>query len=106
MTTPASALDVALASAPPAERDRLARDFNAYRRELPRLLAEGHANRWILIRQGTVLSVWDTYRDALQAGYERFGLDPFAVNRVNPLDVERFTALEAQAPPPESPCPS
>ena len=67
--------------APPHAQDRAHRIVSTFlaaiadalhRRELPRLLAEGHANRWTLIRQGAVLGVWDTYRDALQAGYERF----------------------------------
>jgi len=81
---------------PPEERERMARDFEGYRRELPRLLTEGHANRFALIKDGQVVSVWDTYGDARQAGYERFQDAPFSVNRVNPLDVDRFPLLDAK----------
>jgi hypothetical protein len=73
------------------------REFATYRRELPRLLAEGHAGRYALIKEDQVISVWDTVGDANQAGHIQFGLDvPFAVNKVNPLDVRRFELWDAQ----------
>lgn len=81
----------------PEERARLVRDFETYRRELPRLLEEGHANRYAIIRDDQVVSIWDTAGDALQAGHLLFGTERFAVNKVNPLDVHRFAVLEAQA---------
>ena len=80
----------------PEERQRLARDFECYRRELPRLLAEGHANRFAVIKDGQLVSLWDTASDALQAAQEQFGLEPFAVNKVNPLDVQRLPRLDAK----------
>jgi hypothetical protein len=80
----------------PAEtRQRLEQEFATYRRELPRLLAEGHANRFALIRENQVLSIWDTQRDAIQAAVERFGTQPVTINKINPLDVDRFTQLDA-----------
>jgi hypothetical protein len=78
----------------PEERQRLERDWECYRRELPRLLEEGHGERWVLIKDGQVISIWDTYGDAQQAGHERFGLEPFAVNKVNPLDIRRLPLLD------------
>jgi hypothetical protein len=77
--------------------DRAQRDLRTYRRELPRLLQEGHAGRYAIIRDDQVVSVWDTIDDALQAAGERFGLEPVATYRINPLDVERFALLDAQA---------
>ena len=64
----------------------LEREFDTYRRELPRLVREGHAVRWALIKEDAVISVWDTQRDVLQAGHERFALEPFAVKRIDPRD--------------------
>jgi hypothetical protein len=69
------------------------REFAAYLRELPRLLAEGHAGRYALLQGDEVLSVWDTQRDVLQAGYQRFGLEPFTVKKIDPSDSERLKAL-------------
>ncbi len=81
----------------------LEREFHTYRRELPRLLQEGHAGRYALIKEDQVLSIWDTQRDVLQAGYERFGLELFAVKKIDPRDVERLAFL---GPPKEAQCQS
>src|SRR5262245_8151534 len=106
--TPLSAwLDEQLPHVAPEERQRLARDFAGYRGELPRLLAEGHANRFALIHDGQVLGIWDTYGEARQAGYESCRDARFSVNRVNPLDVDRFALLDQKLHPAREPqCPS
>ena len=69
------------------------RELAAYRRELPRLLDEGEAEKYVLIKEDQVLSVWDTYRDARQYGRERFGDELFMVQRVDPRDPSRLAAL-------------
>ncbi len=76
--------------------ERAQRDLQTYRRELPRLLREGHAGRYAIIREDQVVGIWDSVGDALQAAGERFGLEPVATYRINPLDVDRFALLEAQ----------
>jgi hypothetical protein len=43
-----------------------------------------------------VLTIWDTQRDAIQAGCERFGLERFAIHKIDPRDVERFALWDAQ----------
>jgi hypothetical protein len=77
------------------------REFATYRRELPRLLQEGHAGRYALIKEDQILSIWDTQRDVLQAGYERFGLELFTLKKIDPRDVERLALL---GPPKEAQC--
>ena len=74
--------------------ERAQRDLETYRRHLPRLLQEGHAGRYALIKDDQVLSTWDTVGDALQAAGERFGLEPVATFKINPLDIERFALLD------------
>lgn len=76
--------------------ERAQRDLATYRRQLPHLLEEGHAGRYALIKDDQVLSIWDTVGDALQAAGERFGLEPVATYKINPLDIERFAVLDAQ----------
>jgi hypothetical protein len=44
-----------------------------YMRELPRLLAEGHEGRHVLIKGDEVLSLWDTHEEAYEAGRMKFG---------------------------------
>src|SRR5437899_336417 len=69
---------------------RCEREIATYRRELPRLLEEGEEERYALIKAEELLSVWDTQRDAIQAGCEKFGLEFFYVKKVDSRDVERF----------------
>jgi hypothetical protein len=91
----------------PEEWDRAQRDLQTYRRELPRLIKEGHAGRYAIIRDDQVVSIWDTVGDALQAAGERFGLEPVATYQINPLDVQRFALLDSQATAgKEAACPS
>jgi hypothetical protein len=71
-------------------------EIATYVRELPRLLEEGHAWRHALIKGDEVLSIWDTQGDAMQAGRERFGLDPICVKTIDPRDIERFAFLKKQ----------
>jgi len=57
----------------------LAQEWRAFLREHPRLLVGGNQNRLALVKGDEVVSVWDTLRDAEQAGRERFGEEPFLV---------------------------
>jgi hypothetical protein len=62
----------------------------AYRRELPRLLAEGHEGRVVLIKGDQVLSIWDTLDDAYQAARERFPLgQAFLTQPIDERDLHR-----------------
>jgi hypothetical protein len=71
----------------------LEREYALYRRELPRLLAENEAGRHALVK-GDDLTIWDTSGDAIQAGYLRFGLEPFLVQKIDPRDAEMFRLLD------------
>jgi hypothetical protein len=102
-----SSLPTRPAHVSPEQWERAQRDLQTYRRELPRLLREGHAGKYAIIREDQVVGVWDTVDDALQAAGERFGLEPVATYQINPLDVERFALLDAQATAgKEAACPS
>jgi hypothetical protein len=59
----------------PKDLEVLRTEIRTYLRELPRLLAEGEEGRHALIKGEEVLSVWDTFEDAYQAGCQRFGFD-------------------------------
>jgi hypothetical protein len=71
-----------------------ATEINVYMREMPRLLRDSEEGRYALISGDQVLSVWDTYADALQAGYDRFGLDGrFLAQKIDSRYYERFLTL-------------
>src|SRR5262249_61403285 len=71
------------------------REIATYLRELPRLLDEGYAGKHALIKGDEILSIWDTDSEAVQAGRERFGLDPIFIMTIDPRDIQRFAWLEA-----------
>jgi hypothetical protein len=70
------------------------REIATYRRELPRLLEEGHAWQHALVKGDEILSIWDSQSDAIEAGRQRFGLDPIFVKRIDPRDPQRFALLD------------
>jgi len=78
------------------------KEIATYLRELPRLLAGGDAGRHVLVKGDEILSVWDTQADAIQAGRERFGIEPIFVKTVDARDAERFAWLNRHL---ESTCP-
>lgn len=69
---------------PPKAAELLATELATYQRELPRLLTAGEQGRWALVQGNDVVSMWDTFSDAVQAGHDRFGLTPFLVQQVLP----------------------
>jgi hypothetical protein len=60
----------------------LYREWNAYRREAARLLAEGNAGRHVLIKDAQIIGIWDTHDEAATAGYQRFLGQPFLVHHI------------------------
>jgi hypothetical protein len=60
----------------------LQREWNTYRREAARLLAQGHAGRHVLIKGEDIIGLWDTRVEAICAGYERFLGQAFLVHQV------------------------
>jgi hypothetical protein len=62
------------------------RETAAFQRELPRLLEEGERGRFALVFGDEVVSVWDTRRDAVQVGRERFGMVPIFVKEIQAVE--------------------
>lgn len=74
---------------PPPGLLAIRREIATYRRELPRLLAEGHEGRFVLIQGDQVISLWDTFEDAYQAGVQQFSLGPFLAQPLDARDLTR-----------------
>lgn len=68
----------------------LERELDTFRRELPRLLQEGNQGKFVLIHRDQVDSVWDSLDAALEAGYDRFGLEAFMVKEITALENPRY----------------
>jgi hypothetical protein len=64
------------------EAEPLAQEWNTYRREIGRLLAENQEGRFILIKGQEIIGVYDTWAAARETGLHRFLLDPFLVQPI------------------------
>ena len=59
-----------------------------YVRELPKL-AE-HEGKFVVIQGDKVIGIFVSYEDALQVGYEKCGLVPFMVKRIQTMEQIQF----------------
>ncbi len=73
----------------PKSLEILRTEIMTYLRELPRLLAEGHEGRFVLIKGDAVVSIWDTSDDVYQAGVERFSPQAFLGQPIDARDLDR-----------------
>jgi hypothetical protein len=60
----------------------LALEWNTYRREVGRLLTEGQEGKFVLIKDGTIIGLFDAWDAARAAGLHRYLLEPFLVHEV------------------------
>ena len=63
------------------------RNYAIFRRLLPALL-ETDADRFALMRNGAIVACFDTSREAIEAGRERFGGAPFSVQEITDRTVD------------------
>ena len=62
----------------------LNQEIATYNRHLPELL--GQQGKFVLIKGTEVAGTFDSYQDALTAGYQRFKLDSFLVKQITPAE--------------------
>lgn len=62
--------------------DDLFHEWIAYRRELPRLIAEGNEGRFVLLKGDAIIGIFDAEEAAAKVGYDRFLREPFMVKQV------------------------
>jgi hypothetical protein len=68
-----------------ATAETLKAEIETYNRNKQRLVAQGDG-KFVVIQGCDIAGVWDTYEDALQAGYEKFGLTPFLVKQIEAFE--------------------
>ncbi len=63
---------------------KIAQEWDTYRREVGRLLAEGHEGKHVLIKGDEILGLFDTREAATKEGYKRFLVppQPFLVHQI------------------------
>ncbi len=68
---------------PPADPNSpLAAEWETYRREVGRLLAEGKEGKVALIKGDEIIGIYDTWDEAKRVGLERFLLEPHTVRPI------------------------
>ncbi len=78
----------------------LEKELATYQAKLPEL--KQHEGKYVLIQGDKIVDTFNTYEDALKAGYKQFGLEPFLVKQI--LMVEPvFCFTRPVSPPPPSP---
>jgi hypothetical protein len=63
----------------------LEREIKTYKEKLPELQA--NEGKFVVICGDTVSGIFDSYQDALAAGYERCGITPFLVKQISSVEV-------------------
>jgi hypothetical protein len=66
----------------------LEKELETYHRELAKLLV--HEGKYVLIHGESVAGLFDTQEEAVEAGDDRFGLDPFLVHQIREKEPVRF----------------
>jgi WD40 repeat protein len=61
---------------------RLCQEWNYYRREVARLLAEGKEGRFVLIKGQDILGIWDTRQEAKTAALARCLMQPCLIHQI------------------------
>jgi hypothetical protein len=57
-------------------------EWNTYRRELPRLLEEGMAGKFALIKGEVTIGIFDNFDEAVQVGREKYLMQAFLVQPI------------------------
>ncbi len=65
------------------------RELAVYLKKLPELKAENEG-RFVLIHGDQVIDIFGSYEGALEAGYGKFGLEPFLVKQIHALEPRQF----------------
>ena len=60
-------------------------ELKTFREKLPELLAE-HDGKFALVIGDKIEATFDTYSDALQAGYAKAGVGPFLVKKITSVE--------------------
>jgi hypothetical protein len=57
-------------------------EWNFYRREVGRLLAEGQEGRWLLIKGEYIVGIWDTREEASAVARQRYLMQPCLIHQI------------------------
>ena len=80
---PQTAKTIPWTELPPAQPGSpLAVEWETYRREIGRLLAEGQKGKFVLIKGDEIIGIFDTWDEARRVGLEKYLLQPHMVHPI------------------------
>ncbi len=68
--------------------EALKQELETYKRALPKLLND--QGKFVLISGDEVVGVYTAYEDALSIGYEKFGIKPFLIKKIESVDCLQY----------------
>lgn len=74
----------------------LEKELETYKRQRESFLDK--QGKFVVIHLDEVAGVWDTYADALKAGYEKYKLDPFLVKQIDAVEQVQFISRDLEFP--------
>lgn len=72
----------------------LEKEIETYNRELPNLLEQ--QGKFVVIHENDVVGVFVSYEDALKLGYEKCGLKPFLVKKIQAVEQVQYFSRELE----------
>ena len=75
----------------------LANELATYERHKSELVC-ANEGKYVLIHGDEIAGIWDTYKDALGAGYKQFGLQPFLVKQILGIERVQFFTRDLSLP--------
>ncbi len=67
---------------PPSQPGDQDKHWETYRREVGRLIAEGHEGKSVLIKNETIIGIYDTMDKARVEGYRRYLNEGFLIHKI------------------------
>lgn len=71
-------------------------ELATYKAKLPTLLNE--QGKFVLIKGADVVGTFEAYADAIQAGYAKFGIEPFLVKKIAADEQIAYFSRDLRAP--------
>jgi hypothetical protein len=57
-------------------------EWETYRREVARLIDEGHEGKWVLIKNDAIIGVYNTLEEVRKQGYGRYFPEGFLIHQI------------------------
>jgi len=70
----------------------LEKELQTYRERLPELFAD--EGKFVLVHDQEMVGIYAAYEDAIQEGYNRFGLSPFLVRKIESIEHVQFVTRD------------